>query len=161
MSPVDKEVLDGLSLGIQAELASYVFYKKSMELTKDAKLRDILAELAGEEKHHYLVLEGQYDNLVRSEMWNTITDVIRQEGLPDINERMDEVEEELLEEVTESTTPTRILEIALILEERAYNLYSELAKQVDDPKGKDTYNYLAKFEIGHVNKIKKMMKNYQ
>ena len=161
MSPVDKEVLDGLSLGIQAELASYVFYKKSMELTKDAQLRDILAELAGEEKHHYLVLESQYDNLVRSEMWNTVTDVIRKEGLPDINERMDDVEEELLEEVSESTTPMRILEIGLILEERAFSLYSDLAKKVADPKGKDTYEYLAKFEKGHVLKIQKMMKNYR
>lgn len=161
MSPIEKAVLDGLSKGIQAELASYVFYKKSLGVIKDKKLRDILAELAGEEKNHFRILEGQYDNLVRSEMWNTVTDVLRQNGLPDINEHMDKVHEELIDEVTESTTPMRVLQIALILEERAYNLYKGLAQKVADSKGKETYNYLAKFENGHVIKIKKMMENYK
>ena len=161
MSPVEKTVLDGLSKGIQAELAAYVFYKKGMEVTQDDKLRDILADLAGEEKNHYRILEGQYDNLVRSEMWNTITDVLKKEGLPDIDEKMEAVHEDFIEEVTESTTPMRILEIALIFEERAYNLYTDLAKKIADPKGKETYEFLAKFENGHVLKIKRLMEEYK
>lgn len=161
MTPVEKTVLDGLLKGIQAELAAYVFYKKSLQITKDEKLRELLEFLAGEEKDHYRILEGQYDNLVRSEMWNTVTDVLRQEGLPDIDEQMESVHEELIEEVSESTEPVRILEIGLILEERAYNLYSDLAKKVEDPKGKETYNFLAKFELGHVKKIQRIMENYK
>jgi rubrerythrin len=161
MSPVEKAVLDGLLKGIEAELSSYVFYKKCIGITDDVRLRDVLKTLAGEEKDHFRILEGQYDNLVRSEMWNTIADVMRKEGLPDINEKMESVHEELIEEVSESTTPMRILEIGLILEQRAYNLYTGLAEKVEDPKGKDTYKYLAKFENGHVIKIKKMMEAYK
>ena len=161
MSPVEKAVLEGLSKGIQAELAAYVFYKKGMEVTRDDKLRQILTDLAGEEKNHYRILESQYDNLVRSEMWNTITDVLKKEGLPDIDEKMEAVHEDFIEEVTESTTPMRILEIALIFEERAFNLYTDLAKKVNDPKGKETYEFLAKFEYGHVLKIKKLMEEFK
>ena len=161
MSPVEKAVLDGLSKGIQAELAAYVFYKKGMEVTSDDKLRQILADLAGEEKNHYRILEGQYDSLVRSEMWNTITDVLKKEGLPDIDEKMEAVHEDFIEEVTESTTPMRILEIALIFEERAFNLHTDLAKKINDPKGKETYEFLAKFENGHVLKIKKLMEEFK
>lgn len=160
MTPVEKSVLDGLSKGIQAELAAYVFYKKSLQITRDEKLRELLEFLAGEEKDHFRILEGQYDSLVRSEIWNTITDVMRKKGLPDIDERMESVHDELIEEVSEATTPLRILEIGLILEERAYNLYAELAIKVKDPKGKETYNFLSKFELGHVKKIKKIMENY-
>jgi rubrerythrin len=161
MSPVEKAVLEGLSKGIQAELAAYVFYKKGMEVTKDKELREILAKLAGEEKDHFRILEGQYDNLVRSEMWNTIADVMRQKGLPDIDEKMENVHEDYIEEVSESTTPMRILEIALIFEKRACELYADLAKKVQDSKGKETYEYLAKFENGHVIKITKMMEKYK
>ncbi len=161
MSPVEKAVLDGLSKGIQAELAAYVFYKRSMVITRDGKLRETLELLAGQEKDHYRILEGQYDNLVRSEMWNTVTDVMRKEGLPDIDEQMEKVHDELLEEVSETTTPMRILEIALILEERAYNLYTDLANKIDDEKGKEMYDYLAKFELGHVKKIKMIMEDYK
>jgi rubrerythrin len=161
MTPVEKIVLDGLSKGIQAELAAYVFYKKSLEFTHDAKLRETLEYLAGQEKDHFLILEGQYDSLVRSEMWNTVTDVMRREGLPNIEEQTEKVHDDLIEEVSESTTPMRILEIALILEERAYNLYSDLAKKVEDPKGKETYEYLSNFEMGHVKKIKLIMEDYK
>ncbi len=161
MSPVEKAVLDGLNMGIEQELAAYVFYKKGMELTDDEKISELLGKLALEEKDHFRILEGQYDSLVRSEMWNTINDVMRREGLPDIDEKMADVHHELIDEVNESTTPLRILEIALILEKQARDIYTDLAAKVEDPKGKDMYKYLSKFENGHVIKIKKMMENYK
>jgi rubrerythrin len=157
MSPVEKAVLDNLTKGIQAEIAAYVFYKKSMEIIKDNKLKNILARLAAEEKDHYRILEGQYDSLVRSEMWVTYNYVLFKEGLPDIDEKIEEVHNELIDKITESSTPMEILKTALFLEERACDLYTELASKTDDLKGKETYEYLAKFENGHVIKIKKMM----
>ena len=161
MTPVEKAVLDSLAKGIQAELAAYVFYKKSIEITKDDKLRDILIDLAAQEKEHYRILEGQYDSLVRSEMWNTISDALRRKGLPDIDEQMDGVHEELIEEVSESTTPLRVLEIALVLEERAVSIYSNMADKIADPKGKEMYEYLVKFETGHVRLIKKLIEEFK
>lgn len=161
MTLSEKTVLDGLSKGIQAELSSYVFYKKSLEIVKDDKVRDMLKRLASDEKEHYKILEGQYDSLVRTEMWNTISDVLRQEGLPDIEENMEKVHDELIEEISSVTTPSRILEIAYILEERARNIYADLLRKVDDPRGKKTYEYLMKFETGHMNKVKSMMKVYK
>jgi rubrerythrin len=161
MSPVEKSVLEGLNKGIQAELAAYVFYKKGLKITKNDKLREILSKLAYDEKDHYRILEGQYDSLVRSEMWNTYTDILRREGLPNIDEKLDEVQDTLISKINDSSTPGQILEIALKLEERARDLYIDLAKIVTDPKGKDTYEYLAKFETGHVNKIKKLMEEFK
>jgi rubrerythrin len=161
MSPVEKLILDGLNKGIQAELAAYVFYKKGLKIAKDSKLREILSKLAYDEKDHYRILEGQYDSLVRSEMWNTYSDVLRREGLPNIDEKIDDVQEILINKINDSSTPFQILEIALKLEERARDLYISLANMTVDQKGKDTYEYLAKFETGHVNKVKKMMEEYK
>jgi rubrerythrin len=161
MSPVEKSVLDGLNKGIMAELAAYVFYKKCLRLTKDNKIIEILTKLAADEKEHYRILEGQYDNLVRSEMWVTYNDILRKSGLPDIDEKTEEVHDKLIDSVNADTTPLRMLEIALILEERARDLYADLARNMTDPKGKETYEFLAKFESGHVAKVKTMMADFK
>lgn len=161
MPPAPKATLEGLSKGIQAELSAYVFYKKGMEITRSDTLKDLLAMLAAEEKVHYRILEGQYDSLVRSEMWNTYTDVLNRPGLPNIDERMSDVHLEMLNEVSETISPMRMLEMALTLEEQARDLYADLAKKTNDPKGKETYDNLAKFEKTHVTKIKSLMEKFK
>lgn len=161
MSPVEKIVLDGLSKGILAELSAYVFYKKCLNLTRDKRITEILSKLAADEKDHYRILEGQYDNLVRSEMWVTYNDILRKSGLPDIDEKTEDIHDKLIDSVHADSTPLQMLEIALILEERARDLYADLAKKVTDPKGKETYEFLAKFEAGHVAKVKAMMADFK
>jgi rubrerythrin len=158
MTPVEKAVLAGLSKGIQAELAAYVFYKKALSVCIDDKVKLLLNWLAEEERLHYFTLERQYDILVRSEMWVTINDVMRQGNLPDIDWEMQEIHEDFIEEVDENITPMRILEIGLALEKRACALYAGLADVTDDPAGKETYQFLSRFEQSHVDKIESAMK---
>ncbi len=153
----DKFALEGLNKGIQAELAAYVFYNKCIKIVGDDQLKTTLRTLAHEEKEHYRILEGQYDSLVRSEMWVTYNDILKRPGLPDIDEKMEGVHDELIDGVSESSTPRQVFEIALILEERARNLYAELAKKTTDPKGRETYEYLVKFEASHIAKINRLM----
>lgn len=154
MTPVDNEVLEGLSRGIQAELAAYVFYKKALALNKDENLDEVLKWLAGEEKEHYAILEGQYRSLIKSERWVAYNDIMKKEGLPDIDEHTEKVHDTLIEEVDENTSPKRILEIALLLEVRARDIYQELEEKTENPEGKKTYGYLVRFEAGHIAKIK-------
>ncbi|MCK4657709.1 MAG: ferritin family protein [candidate division Zixibacteria bacterium] len=158
MTPVEKATLAGLSKGIQAELAAYVFYKRALAVCIDDKVKLLLSWLAEEERTHYFALEQQYDSLVRSEMWVTVNDALRQGGLPDIDWEMQEIHEDFLEEVDEKITPKRILEIGLTLEKRACALYAGLADVTDDPAGKETYQFLSRFEQGHVTKIESAMK---
>ncbi len=158
MAAVSQAVLDGLNTGIQAELAAYVFYTKGMKTTKNDRLKDLLGKLAAEEKDHYKILERQYDNLVRSEMWVAYNDIMLKPGLPDMDEKMEDIHNEHIDEISDQTPAMRVLEIALMLEERARDFYAGMAGKVDDPKGKDMFNYLSKFENGHVTKIQKLMK---
>lgn len=161
MSPVSQTVLDGLNTGIKAELSAYVFYMKGFQLTRDNKLKELLAQLASEEKDHYKILERQHDNLIRSEMWVAYNDIMLQPGLPDMDEKMEDIHNEHIDEISSETSPLRLLEIALMLEKRARDLYSDLAGKVDDPKGKDMFEYLSKFENGHVIKITKLMEAFK
>jgi len=161
MATVSQTVLEGLNTAIQAELAAYVFYMKGRKLTKNDKLKELLGQLAGEEKEHYKVLERQYDGLVRSEMWVAYNDIMRKPGLPDLDEKMEDVHNEYIDELSAQTTPRRILDIALGLEKRARDMYASMVGKVDDPRGKEMFNYLSKFENGHVIKIEQMIAQFK
>ena len=63
---ITEEALKYLNLGIQSEIAAYVFYLRASKMIADEKLRTILDSLALDEKHHFLVLEEEYDRHVRN-----------------------------------------------------------------------------------------------
>src|SRR3989337_2378179 len=79
---LSEEALTYLNLGIQSEIAAYVFYLRVSKMIEDEKLRKILDKLAMDEKHHFLVLEDEYDRNVRSEMWAPYKDILVRDGLP-------------------------------------------------------------------------------
>ena len=158
MKESTQKSLDMLTWGINSELAAYMFYKKAAEKVDNEKYIKTFEKLAGEEKDHYWTLEAEYDSLVRSEKWNTYNDLMRKSGLPDMPEEMTETHKKRIDMLDTITEIGKILEIALELELDAHNYYTSQIEKVDDPVAKEMLDYLAKFELGHVNLIKKWMK---
>ena len=158
MKDMTQKSLDMLTWGINSELAAYMFYKKAAEKIDDKKHVEMFEKLAGEEKDHYWTLEAEYDSLVRSEKWNTYNDLMRKSGLPDMPEEMTETHKKRIDMLDTISDIKKILEIALELEEDAHNYYTSQIEKVSDPVAKEMLGYLAKFELGHVNLIKKWMK---
>jgi hypothetical protein len=93
---VAEEALKFLNLGIESELAAYVFYRRSSKMIDDEGVRKVLDDLATDEKQHFLQLEEAYDRNVRSEMWAPYKDIMSRDGLPDIDEMMQETHKELI-----------------------------------------------------------------
>ncbi len=153
MKESTQQSLDTLSIGISAELAAYIFYKRASEKIDDQKIADMLTKLAGEEKDHYWTLEAEYDSLVRSEKWISYNDIMRKDGLPEIPEEMTEKHKKRLDALEATSDIRSILEMAIELEEEARDLYRSQVEKVDDPLAKEIYTYLSKFEQGHVNVI--------
>ena len=158
MKESTQQSLDVLSGGINAELAAYVFYKKAAEKVDNSKYVEMFEKLAGEEKEHYWTLEAQYDSLVRSEKWVTYNDLMRKSGLPNMPEDMAATHKRRIDKLETLTEIDKILQIALELEQDAYDYYSSQISKVDDPIAKETLDYLSKFELGHVKLIKKWIK---
>ena len=150
--------LEILSGGINAELAAYVFYKRAAEKIGANKFVKMFEKLAGEEKDHYWTLEAEYDSLVRSEKWVTYNDLMRKTGLPEIPEEMSEQHKKRIDKLETITEPVKILRLALELEQEAYNYYIFQADKIDDPAAKEMLDHLSKFELGHINLIKKWIK---
>ncbi len=150
---VNPETLEALTSGIQSEVAAYVFYLEASKKIEKSDIKDTLKMLAGEEKKHFQILEGQYDSLVRSEKWISTADILNQPGLPDIGEDMQEKHRNLIDRVNDAASQREILEMALRLEEEARDLFHGLAENSDSEEGKKTFTHLAGFEEGHVRLI--------
>lgn len=157
MTPVQQETLQALTSGIQAEVASYVFYREAIKKQQAREIVGILEELALEEKRHFHILERQYDSLVRSEKWISTADIMKQEGLPDVPEDMSRTHHALIEEVARTSSLKEILRIALRLEEEARDIYTKALTFVQSEEGRRVFERLVSFEEGHVRKVKGML----
>lgn len=150
-----EEALKYLNLGIESEIAAYVFYKRAIKLIGDPSLRDVLARFAGDEKGHFLTLEDAYDRQVRSECWAPYKDILSKDGLPDIDELVQETHKELLGKIRKLKSKKDVLEMALLLEKEAFDLFSNASSRTKEPEAKKIFDYLSTFEKGHAQSIEK------
>jgi rubrerythrin len=154
----NQEILDSLAFAIQAEVSAYVFYINATEKVSDDEIKETLRDLASDEKEHFRVLESQYDALHRSERWITYKDALLAEDLPEINEKITEAQRDMLEELESLNTQDEVLEMALDKEQKAYEFYKSQLEKVDSPEGRETFERLMNFELGHVRKIEGMIR---
>ncbi|HDL01471.1 MAG TPA: hypothetical protein ENH23_04485 [candidate division Zixibacteria bacterium] len=158
MTPVHPDTLQALSTGIQAEVASYVFYIEAAKKANNDAQKEILQKLAHEEKDHFHILERQYDSLVKTEKWISTSDILKEEGLPEISEDMTNEHKSLIDEVTKADSMEAILDIAYRLEVEAYDLFHGAVDMCDTDEGKKIFTELAKLEQGHMILIDEMRK---
>ena len=150
-----EEALKYLNLGIESEIASYVFYKRARKLIEDDSLRTILDRLAMDEKGHFLILENEYDENVRSECWAPYKDILAREGLPEIDELVQDTHKELLGKIARLKGKKDVLELALSLEKEAFGLFSDASAKSKSEDVRKVFDHLAAFEKGHVQTIEK------
>jgi rubrerythrin len=150
---IAEEALKFLNLGIESELAAYVFYRRASKMIGDENIRKVLDGLSMDEKEHFLQLEDAYDKNVRSECWAPYKDIMSREGLPEIDELMQETHKELLGKVPNLKSRKDVLEIALALEKEAADLYRNASSKAKDPEIRKIFDHLVSFEKVHVKKI--------
>jgi rubrerythrin len=157
MTPINPKILETLDFGISSEIKSYVFYLEAAKVVSRESFRKTLLKLAGEEKGHYHILERQHHSLVVSEQWVSYNDILKQPGLPEIKEEMAAPHKKLIASVRDANGEREILEIALGLEKDAKTLFAGAAERATDKEEKRMFEYLAKFEDGHMRLIQGMI----
>ena len=111
-----------------------MLYEVITKTIGDENVRKVLDGLAMDEKQHFLQLEEAYDKNVRSEMWAPYRDIMTRDGLPDIDEQMQETHKELLGKIPNLKSRKDVLEIALALEKEAADLYRNASSKAKDPE---------------------------
>ncbi len=154
---VSEEALKFLNMGIESELAAYVFYRRASKMIDDENIRKVLDGLSMDEKEHFLQLEEVFDRNVRSEFWAPYKDIMTRDGLPDIDELMQETHKDLLGKVPKLKNRKDVFEMALMLENEAADLYRHASSKAKDPEIRKIFDHLVAFEKVHVSRIEKAL----
>ncbi len=135
-----------ISRAIEGEMEAHAFYKTVSDRVQDAALKDIFAELAGDELKHREFLQGILEKgpaALHVEESNDykIADTLDSPPLSlDLN-------------------PVDGIILAIRKELDAMQLYTQLAQVAGDPAEKNTFLELAKMEKGHKARLEDIYTN--
>lgn len=131
-----------ITMAIGNEIAAYEFYTTVSSTVKDANLKAIFTEMAGEEKKHRAFLEGLLSN-PKAMHFDEAADYKVSESVdkPQLSIKM---------------KPADAIALAMKEEEEAMVMYQALAASSKDPDQKKMFNSLALMEKGHKTRLEGM-----
>jgi rubrerythrin len=134
-----------ISFAVENEIEAYEFYTGVFNKVKDDNMKAIFKELADEEKGHRALLEGYLSDLKPM--------------------RFSESKDYKISETVETPRlsldmkPSDAIALAMKKEEDAMKMYMALADNSSDPEQRETFQSLAKMEMGHKAKLEDMYTN--
>jgi rubrerythrin len=131
-----------ITMAIGNEIAAYEFYTTVGKTVKDANLKAIFTEMAGEEKKHRAFLEGLLSN-PKAMHFDESADYKVAESVekPQLSIKM---------------KPADAIALAMKEEEEAMVMYQALAASSKDPDQKKMFSSLALMEKGHKTRLEGM-----
>jgi rubrerythrin len=140
--------LDILQSAMRIEQEGRRFYLKAARSTQDKKGQETFATLADDERKHYDLIRRQRTALTSEGRWV---------GSPDIKPVDIDLDKPLFPkgmDALKKTVATRssdwdALLFGLDIEIKSYDLYRKAASQIDDPLGKQIFEFLAGQEQSH------------
>jgi Fur family transcriptional regulator, ferric uptake regulator len=145
-------VRDALELTLAIERRGYTFYTNASRKTKNGRGRLMFQRLAAEESDHLRRLQAEHHSLMQKNEW------LKREPtrLPLSRKIVEEIfpQKELLKiEVKDETTDLDALNIAMNLERRSHQFFTDFAKQIADASGRKIFMDFAKDEEGHLKEL--------
>ncbi len=137
---LDRDFNDAFTMSYAMEESLRQLYLGMIELVDDQKLKDLLKRLAIFEESHKTKLAARFTAIRK----NTDETIDTLEGGINRQEIMAHFGPQL-------KTRQDILELGMMLESQAYDLYSRLARKSTDKKNHELFKYLAKEETQHLS----------
>ena len=138
---------EALGIAIKMEKEGQSFYLKAMNLTDDPFVKSMFHSLAEDEMRHAEIFRSMADEVG---VKPAALEAIDKEGP---TKRISAVFREAARKVREDLKPDddqiKILDIALGMEQKAYDFYHETAQLCDDPKEKEILGKIANEENEH------------
>ena len=129
---------------IQVEEDAYSFYIGASKMVKREHIQDMLNELAGEEVKHKEKLEellaGDTEQIVAVKQSQKIQDLKLADYL-------------VASPLDEEATLQEVLMIAMQREKKSHDFYNLMAGLAASEAAKDLFQFLAREELGHKNKV--------
>jgi Fur family ferric uptake transcriptional regulator len=145
-------VRDALELTLAIERRGYTFYTNASRKTKNGSGRLMFQRLAAEESDHLRRLQQEHQSLLKKNEW------LKREPsrLPLSRKIVEEIfpQKELLKiEVKDETSDIDALNIAMNLERRSHQFFTDFAKQIADASGRKIFMDFAKDEESHLQAL--------
>jgi rubrerythrin len=142
----NQALLNGLLEAMRAEHQGEHFYRLAARTTDNPKGREVLSQLALEEREHASFLKAQYQSILET-------------GKVDGKRKLGEknklsgsspiFSEDFRTRIKSAHTEMTNLSIGIQLELSAMGHYGTLAKEAEDPEVKDFFSELREWEAGH------------
>jgi rubrerythrin len=135
-----------IATAIDREVESYTFYRGIADKVKDKVLKDLFAELAGEEKKHRELLQGMLTKDISKMKFDPSHDYNVADTLasPTLSADM---------------KPLEGLVVAIKKELEAMQMYTQLAKLAKDTETQFLFSQLANMERGHKARLEDIYTN--
>jgi len=145
-------VRDALELTLAIERRGYTFYTNASRKTKNGRGRLMFQRLAAEESDHLRRLQAEHQSLLENNQW------LKREParLPLSRKIVEEIfpQKELLKiEVKDETSDVDALNIAMNLERRSHQFFTDFASQISDASGRKIFMEFAKDEESHLRAL--------
>src|SRR5215472_3129377 len=145
-------VRDALELTLAIERRGYTFYTNASRKTKNGRGRLMFQRLAAEESDHLRRLQAEHQSLLQKNEW------LKREPmrLPLSRKIVEEIfpQKELLKvEVKDQTSEIDALNIAMKLERRSHQFFTDFANQISDENGRKIFMNFAKDEESHLQAL--------
>jgi rubrerythrin len=141
MKPEDAKKI--ISTAIDREVEAYTFYRGIADKVKDATLKKVFADLAGEEKQHREFLQGMLTKDVSKMKFDPSHDYKIADALPS-------------PPLTADLKPIDGIVISIKKELEAMQMYTQLANLASDTETKLLFSQLANMERGHKARLEDM-----
>ncbi len=124
-------------------------YEKAMEHAKDETVKAFFQELVNDEQEHMNILGKQFKSLMNSDkfMAGGFEDNPAAVDAPDI------LDDTLKDKINAADFEATAITAAIGFEQRAVSMYTQRAKEADDPEEKKMYHWLAVWEQTHLKKL--------
>jgi rubrerythrin len=135
-----------ISTAIDREIEAFTFYRTVSEKVKDAALKKLFSELAGEEKQHREFLQGMLSKDVAAMHFEAKKDYKVVNAMPS-------------PPLTADMKPIDGLVVSIKKELEAMQMYSQLASLSTDTEQKLLFSQLANMESGHKARLEDLYTN--
>lgn len=144
---------DALQVAIANEQQGLHFYSRTLEATQNEATRTVFARLIEEEKRHLAALQKEYAALRQAYRWL--------DDEPSLlyfdHERLESIfptGQHHIVQIAQTATPTEALHMAMAVELRSYEFFSDYADKVEHLQGKAIFRKFANEEQRHLRMIR-------
>ncbi len=148
--------MDAIKGAILLERRGQAFYRKVADAAGSDAVEEVFSTMADEERRHEEVLEQHYSSLVREGRLAATGELGKVEGHP-----VRDIIGRVRKEVDAAGYEAAAISAAMALEKEAQAYYSDKAGEAESDLERDLYDWLARWEQGHLEMLADMDRTLQ